>query len=109
MSITDQQTFSATAAVPAATPTVVDVQLEGSTNWTIVLRNTGANPVTALTIAVAPLGTSFEAPASISTGIPLAAATALPAIVGSNEPASVARLTITSTLGTTVSVEGLGK
>jgi hypothetical protein len=109
MLFTDQQPFSATAAIPAATPTVVDVELGGSTNWTIVLRNTGANPVTALTISVSPLGVSFEVPASITTGIPLAAATALPAIVGSNEPASVARLTITSTLGTTVSVEGLGK
>lgn len=103
------QPVTATATLAAATPTTIDLNLNGSTDWTIVLRNTGANPVTALTIAVSPLGTLFEAAASITTGIPLAAATSLAAIVGSSEPARTVRLVVTSTLGSTVSVEALGQ
>ena len=71
------QPVTATATLAAATPTTIDLNLNASTNWTIVLRNTGANPVTALTIAVSPLGDLFEAAASITTGLPLAAATSL--------------------------------
>jgi hypothetical protein len=103
------QPITATATLAAGVATDIDLNLNGSTNWTIVLRNTGANPVTALTIAVSPLGTLFEAAASITTGIPLAAATSLAAIVGSSEPARTVRLVATSTLGSTVSVEALGQ
>jgi hypothetical protein len=103
------QPITATATLAAGVATEIDLNLNGSTNWTIVLRNTGANPVTALTIAVSPLGTLFEAAASITTGIPLAAATSLAAIVGSSEPARTVRLVATSTLGSTVSVEALGQ
>lgn len=103
------QPVTATATLAAATPTTIDLNLNASTNWTIVLRNTGANPVTAVTIAVSPLGDLFEAAASITTGLPLAAATSLAAIVGSSEPARTVRLVVTSTLGSTVSVEALGQ
>lgn len=103
------QTYSTTSTLAAGVATTIDVPLNGSTNWTIALRNTGAtNAVTALTIAVSPLGGIFEAAASVTSGIPLAAATSLAAIVGSNEPATTARLVVTSTSGTTVSVEALG-
>ena len=54
------QPVTATATLAAATPTTIDLNLNGSTDWTIVLRNTGANPVTAVTIAVSPLGDLFE-------------------------------------------------
>lgn len=103
------QPVTATATLAAATPTTIDLNLNASTNWTIVLRNTGANPVTAVTIAVSPLGDLFEAAASITSGLPLSAATSLPAIVGSSEPARTVRLVVTSTLGSTVSVEALGQ
>jgi hypothetical protein len=102
------QPITATATLAAGVATEIDLNLNGSTNWTIVLRNTGGNAVTALTVAVSPLGTLFEAAASITTGIPLAGGTSLAAIVGSSEPARTVRLTATSTVGTTVSVEALG-
>ena len=104
------QQYLATATLPAGVATPVDIPINGAQNWTVVVRNTGAtNAVTALTIAVSPLGTLFEAAASITTGIPLAASTSLAAIVGSNEPCLTARLTLTSTNGTTVSIEGVGR
>ncbi len=104
------QQYLATATLSAGVATPVDIPINGAQNWTLVVRNTGAtNAVTALTIAVSPLGTLFEAAASITTGIPLAASTSLAAIVGSNEPCLTARLTLTSTSGTTVSIEGVGR
>lgn len=104
------QQYLATATLPAGVATPVDIPINGACDWTLVVRNTGAtNAVTALTIAVSPLGTLFEAAASITTGIPLAASTSLAAIVGSNEPCLTARLTLTSTSGTTVSIEGVGR
>ena len=102
------QQFSATATLVAATPLAIDIPINGCTNWTIVLRNTGATNVTAATIAVSALGTLFSAAASITTGIPLAAVTSLGAIVGSSQPCLTARLTLTSTSGTTVGIEMVG-
>lgn len=103
------QPVTATATLAAGVATDIDLNLNGSTNWTIVLRNTGgSNAVTAVSIAVSPLGAIFEAAAAITTGLPLAANTSLAAIVGSSEPARTVRLTVTSTSGTTVSVEALG-
>ena len=58
------QQYLATATLPAGVATPVDIAINGAQNWTLVVRNTGAtNAVTALTIAVSPLGTLFEAPA----------------------------------------------
>lgn len=105
-----QQYPAVSRTLAAGVATDIDIAINGATNWTLVLRNTGAtNAVTALTIAVSPLGTLFEAAASVTTGIPLAASTSLAAIVGSNEPCLTVRLTLTSTSGTTVSVEGVGR
>ena len=101
--------FSTTATLAAGAATEVDVPIDGAVDWSIVVKNTGStNAVTALTIAISH-ATLFEAAASITTGIPLAASTSLAAIVGSNEPCSTARLTLTSTSGTTVSIEGVGR
>ncbi len=103
------QQFSVTAALSAGVATVFDIPINGCTNWTIVLGNIGAtNPLTAATIAVSSLGTLFSAAASITTGIPLAAATSLDTIVGSMQPCLTARLTLTSTSGTTVGIEMVG-
>jgi len=103
------QQFATTAALVAATPLAIDIPINGCTNWTIIVRNTGAtNAVTAATIAVSALGTLFSAAASITTGIPLAAVTSLDTVVGSMQPCLTARLTLTSTSGTTVSIEMVG-
>ena len=103
------QHFSATATLGAGVATVFDIPINGCTNWQIILRNTGAtNALTAATIAVSSLGTLFSAAASIATGIPLAAATSLAAVVGSMQPCLTARLTLTSTSGTTVAIEMVG-
>lgn len=97
--------YSTTATLAAGVATAIDLPINGAANWTIVVRNTGAtNAVTAATIAVSVDGTIFSAASSITTGIPLAAVTSLTEIVGSNEPCLTARLTLTSTSGTTVSV-----
>jgi len=101
--------FSTTATLAAATATDVDIPIDGATDWSIVVKNTGGtNAVTALTIAISH-ATLFEAPASITTGIPLAAGATLSAIRGSDEPCKTARLTLTSTGGTTVSIEAGGR
>jgi len=103
------QQYSVTTTLAAGVATVLDIPINGCTNWQIILRNTGAtNAVTAATIAVSSLGTLYSAPASITTGIPLAAVTSLGAIVGSSQPCLTARLTLTSTSGTTVSIEMVG-
>lgn len=108
MAASNYQKGSTTATLNAGVATDVDIPLQGAVNWTIVVRNTGgANAVTAATIAVSP-NTLFGAAASITSGIPLAAGASLPEIVGSNEPCNTARLTLTSTSGTTVSVEWIG-
>ena len=101
--------FSTTATLAAGAATEVDVPIDGAVDWSIVVKNTGAtNAVTALTIAISH-ATLFEAAASITAGIPLAAGATLSAIRGENEPCSTARLTLTSTSGTTVSIEAGGR
>lgn len=103
------QQYAATKTLVAATPLAIDIPINGCTSWTIILRNTGVtNAVTAATIAVSSLGTLFSAAAAITTGIPLAAATSLDTIVGSTQPCLTARLTLTSTSGTTVAIEMVG-
>jgi len=96
-------------ALPAATPTTVDVPINGARWWVVVIKNIGdTNAVTALTVAVSPLGTLFEAPASVTAGLPLAAGDALPGLRGNGEPVTTLRLVLTSTSGTTVSIEAGG-
>jgi hypothetical protein len=58
----------------------------------VVIKNIGdTNAVTALTVAVSPLGTLFEAPASVTAGLPLAAGDAVLAgkVVDEGEGAAV--------------------
>lgn len=103
------QQYSVTTALAAGVATDFDIPINGCTDWQIILRNTGAtNAISAATIAVSSLGTLFSAAAAITTGIPLAAATSLGAIVGSMQPCLTARLTLTSTSGTTVAIEMVG-
>jgi hypothetical protein len=95
-------------AVAAGTPLTVDVPINGARNWVLVVKNVGANALTALTIAVSPLGELFEAATSVTTALPLAAGDSLPGIRGNGEPVRVLRLVLTSTSGTDVQLEGSG-
>ena len=62
--------YSTTATLAAATATDVDIPIDGATDWSIVVKNTGAtNAVTALTIAISH-ATLFEAAASVGEGVP---------------------------------------
>lgn len=93
----------------AGVPKVIDVPIAGARDWRFVLKNTGSNPVTAMTVARYPLGTGEqgEDPTAVSTGIPLAAAASLP-ITGTSEPITTLRVVLTSTSGTTVRIAGGG-
>lgn len=88
----------------------IDIPVDGARDWCFILKNTGStNAVTAMTVARYPLGTAEigEDPASVSTGIPLAAGDALP-VEGAGEPVTALRVTLTSTSGTTVRLAGGG-
>lgn len=98
---------SGTLALEAATPRTIDVPIDGATSWTIVVKNTGSNAVTAITLARIPLAMPGAA-VSVTDGIPLAAGDTLPPIVGENAPLKALRLVLTSTSGTTVEIEAGG-
>ena len=101
---------SADFTLAAATPRTIDIPIDGARDWVFILQNTGdTNPVTAMTVARYPLGTSEigEDPVSATTGIPLAAGDSLP-IEGTSEPITTLRLVLTSTLGTTIRIAGGG-
>jgi hypothetical protein len=95
-------------SLAAGVATDVDVPIDGAADWQVIVKNTGStNAVTALSVTRIPL--TLPGPAeSVSTGIPLAHGDSL-RIAGSREPLSVLRLTLTSTSGTTVSVEAGGR
>lgn len=95
-------------ALAAGVATDVDVPIDGAADWQVIVKNTGAtNAVTALSVTRLPL--TLPGPAeSVSTGIPLAHGDSL-RIAGEREPISVLRLTLTSTSGTTVTVEAGGR
>lgn len=100
---------SGPVTLPAATPITVDVPINGARSWLCVVKNVGTtNPITALTVAASPIGDLFEAPASVTTGLPLAHGDALPGIRGDGEPVTTLRLVLASALGTTVSIEAGG-
>lgn len=102
--------YGAGFTLEPATPLTIDLPIDGARDWVFILQNDGdTNPVTALTVARYPLGTSEigEDPVSATTGIPLAAGDSLP-IEGTSEPITTLRLVLTSTLGTTVRIAGGG-
>ncbi len=99
--------YSASHTLPAGAATPIDVPIDGAEDWLFLVKNTGANPVTACTVARSPIGGLFEDAVAVSTGIPLAAGATLP-VEGTDEPVTTLRLTLASALGTTVTVEGGG-
>lgn len=100
--------YSKKVTLTAATPTPVDIPIHGARDWMIVVKNSGANQVTAITMAACAVSTLFEAPVNVTAGIPLNGGDSLPAIRGQSEPAHIVRLMLTSTAGTTVDIEAGG-
>lgn len=95
--------------LPAATPVSLNLAVDGARDWTYLLKNTGANPLTAGSMQYGPVDdTDLSDPEAFAGGIPLAAGATLP-IVGTARPLAVLRLTLTSMLGTTVRVSGGGR
>jgi hypothetical protein len=99
--------YSASHTLAAGAATPIDVPIDGAEDWLFLVKNTGANPVTACTVARSPLGALFEDAVAASTGIPLAAGATLP-VEGTDAPVTSVRLMLTSASGTTVTVEGGG-
>lgn len=101
--------YAQTHTLAAGVPLAIDLPVDGARDWLFTLKNTGANAVTALSVARYPLGTGEigEDAVAVSTGIPLAAGAALP-IEGTSEPVTTLRVTLTSTSGTTVRLAGGG-
>ncbi len=94
--------------LPAGVSTEIAVGINFAQNWSGSIKNTGANPVTALSLAPDPLGTQPAAAAVCTEGLPLAAgATYLP-ISGAGEPILLLRITLLSPAGTTVSLTFAG-
>jgi hypothetical protein len=100
--------YQSDQTLAAATPVTVDVPVNGAKDWLILVSNTGdTNAVTAMTTASSPLGVRFEDPVTVASGIPIAAGHGLMAR-GLGEPATTVRITLTSTSGTTVTIEAGG-
>lgn len=91
----------------------VDVPINGAVNWNLVISNVGANPVTALSLRKSPLGVGFGAAKVVTTDIPIAAGSpGNPTpydLNGQLEPLKFLRLIVTSTLGTSITIEGGGR
>lgn len=100
--------YTQALTLAAGVPQTLDVPIDGARDWTIIVKNTGgSNALTALSVARIPL-TLPGAATAVTTGIPLAAGATLDPIVGENAPVKSVRLVLTSTSGTTVSIEAGG-
>lgn len=100
--------YSQSHTLSAGVATTIDLPIDLAENWLFLVKNTGGNAVTALTIARSPRGVLFEDAVSATTGIPLAAGDTLP-VEGKAEPVTTVRLVLTSTSGTTVLIDGGGR
>lgn len=99
--------YTTTLTLEAGVAQSFDVPVNGARDWVIAVSNTGANAITAMTVASSPLGNLVEDATSITSGIPIAAGGTLN-IRGQHEPVAMVRVSLTSTSGTTVSVEAGG-
>lgn len=85
----------------------VDIHINNSPDWSVVLANTGAAAITALAYQTSPHGTLFTPSINVTDGIPLAAGATLP-IDGREEPVKILRLFLTSTVGASYAIEAGG-
>lgn len=99
--------FTDTVVLASATPVTRTYEINAATDWVIVLSNTGPGDLNILKIARSPLGGIYETDVAISVGIPLVTMTKM-TIEGNNEPVRFLQVTFTSTVGTTIEVEGSG-
>lgn len=91
----------------AATELLVDVPVNGAPNWSILVANTGGNPVTEGSVARSPLGPPkgrVGPPIAMPAGIPLAVDASL-VVTASGENITALRLAFVSALGTTIRLE----
>lgn len=94
-------------ALAAGVATDIDIPAGGARAVEVTLKNSGStNAITALTVTTIPLVTPGGA-RSVSDGIPLAAGAALTISI-TDEPCVTLRMTVTSTSGTTATVEAVG-
>jgi len=102
--------YAKTVELAAGVATTVNVPIDGARNWLVVVQNDAASAgdLDTVTHAASPLGARFEAPVSVSTGLPVAAGDALPGIRGLGEPITSLRVVLTSTAGATVHLEAGG-
>lgn len=98
---------SAVTTLAAGVATDVDIATGGAKTLTVSILNSGANPITALSVATIPVTLAGNARA-ISTGIPLAASGRL-TITLVDEPCTTLRLTLTSTVGSSATIEAVGQ
>lgn len=98
---------SAVTALAAGVATDVDIATGGAKTLTVSILNSGANPITALSVATIPVTLAGNA-RSITTGIPLAAAGRL-TITLVDEPCTTLRLTLTSAVGSSATIEAVGQ
>lgn len=96
-----------TVTLAAGVAQTVDVPIAGARDWQIVISNTGAASVTSLSLASSPLGVTFGESTAVTEGLPIDAGESL-SVRGASEPVTTLRLSLTSTSGTTVSVEAGG-
>lgn len=100
--------YSKTLTLAPGVAQDVDVPIDGARAWCVVVKNTGpTNDVTALSLYRLPLGNLAGPATAVTAGIPLASGASLE-VRGENEPLTTLRLTLTSTSGTTVSLEAAG-
>jgi hypothetical protein len=99
-----------TVVLPAATPTPIIIPLRYVLAWGFVVENDGANPITEATLAKCPgLSKYSEEIDWNAAALPLAAGgrSLVQGLYG--ERLNFVRITLTSPLGTTVTIDGGGE
>jgi hypothetical protein len=84
---------SSVTALAAGVATDVDIDTGGAKALTVSILNSGANPITALSVATIPVALAGNARA-ITTG---------------DEPCTTLRLTLTSAVGSSATIEAVGQ
>ena len=100
---------SGSVTLAAATATPKTFPTGGARVVTVVVKNTGStNNITAISYKVAPLANLYGADTAISSGLPITPGNSLRFSIV-DEAASEAKVTVTSTSGTTCQIEAGGR
>lgn len=101
---------TANATLAAAAPSTLSLNIEGSADWSLGIVNTGANPVTAVTVKLIPkaaVPTVFYSDTVAAARVLAALVAGGTAVIDStNTPSAYESLEVvlTSTLGTTITI-----